>query len=178
MRLLAELRHPEVPEQPAPLLQRRAARGIVLREDRLLLLFTERYNDFSLPGGGVDEGEALDVALARELEEETGARNVRVIEPFGRIDELRPHWQPGFPFMAMQSYVYRCDIDAELGPARMEAYEQAAGMRPEWVRVVDAIAHNRDVVARGDAAMGLSIQREILLLERVQAELIEGRQAA
>ena len=76
MKLLQELIHPELATREGRALRRYAARGIVLREDRILLLFTERYNDFSLPGGGIDEGEDVAVALVRELEEETGARDV------------------------------------------------------------------------------------------------------
>lgn len=34
-----------------------ATRAIALREDMILLLYTERYDDFSLPGGGLDDVE-------------------------------------------------------------------------------------------------------------------------
>lgn len=178
MRVIADLRHPAVPKSPQRVLNRRAARGIVLRDGRLLLLYTERYNDFSLPGGGVDAHEELETALARELEEETGARNVRVLDAFGRVDELRPHWHPEYPFMAMKSFIYRCEIDAALGEARMESYERDAGMRVAWTGVEEAIAHNHAVMARGEASMGLSIQRETLVFERIRDELFAGRQVA
>lgn len=78
MRLIKKLVHPDVKTTTGAILTRRAARGIVLREKSILLLFTERYNDFSFPGGGVADGENLIDGLCRELEEETGARNVRV----------------------------------------------------------------------------------------------------
>lgn len=85
---------------------RRAARGIVFRKTSILLLFTERYNDFSFPGGGVAEGEDLIDGLRRELEEETVASNVRVRRNYGYIEELRPHWQPGFDLMNMTSHFF------------------------------------------------------------------------
>jgi 8-oxo-dGTP pyrophosphatase MutT (NUDIX family) len=78
----------------------------VLRQASILLLFTERYNDFSFPGGGVDPGEDLEVGLRRELEEETGTRNVRVQSHAGYIEEFRPHKRSGFDLMHMTSHFF------------------------------------------------------------------------
>ena len=63
MRLLKTAFHPEIsesdisPSSEYTLIERHAARAIVLRGSDILLLFTERYHDYSLPGGGIDEGE-------------------------------------------------------------------------------------------------------------------------
>ncbi|MFN4160281.1 MAG: NUDIX domain-containing protein [Gemmobacter sp.] len=145
MRLITKLVHPEAQARTGAVLTRRAARGIVVREASILLLFTERYNDFSFPGGGVPDAEDLTCGLCREMEEETGASNVRVGRNFGYIEELRPHWQPGFPLMHMTSHFFFCDIDPELRATRMETYETANGMRPVWMDLDAAIAHNRGV---------------------------------
>jgi 8-oxo-dGTP pyrophosphatase MutT (NUDIX family) len=177
MRLLFELVHPRYPAQPTAVLQRRAARGIVLRGRQLLLLYTARYNDYSLPGGGVDPGEDIRAALCRELEEETGARNVRVLAEFGRVDESRPH-RGEYDAMQMQSFVYRCAVDETLAAPRMESYEQANGMRPVWIDVDDAIAHNQGVIARAEQGMGLSIERETRLLRCIAGELLPREQGS
>ena len=63
MRLLKTAFHPEVsevdisPSSSLVLIERHAARAIVLKGEDILLLFTERYHDYSLPGGGIDDGE-------------------------------------------------------------------------------------------------------------------------
>ncbi len=85
MKLLKELIHPELSHREGRVLRRQAARGIVLRDDKLLLLFTERYNDFSLPGGGVDPDEDIQVALKREL------AAVRM-ESYEIANGMRPVW--------------------------------------------------------------------------------------
>lgn len=174
MRLITKLVHPDVKATTGAILTRRAARGIVLRETLILLLFTERYNDFSFPGGGVAEGEDLMDGLRRELEEETGASNVRVQRNYGYIEELRPHWQPGFALMNMTSHFYFCDIDPELRATKMEDYEKANGMRPIWVDLEEAIAHNRGVMQRREASMGMSIQRETFMLEEIVNDLTKA----
>lgn len=174
MRLIKKLIHPGVTSVTGAILTRRAARGIVLRERSILLLFTERYNDFSFPGGGVAEGEDLIDGLRRELEEETGASNVRVKRNYGYIEELRPHWKPGFDLMNMTSHFFFCDIDPELRATRMEDYEKANGMRPVWVDLDEAIAHNRGVMQRAEATMGMSIQRETFMLEELVNDLAKA----
>ncbi|MFN4185934.1 MAG: NUDIX hydrolase, partial [Hyphomonas sp.] len=156
MRLIKKLVHPDAEARTGAILTRRAARGIVMRETSILLLFTERYNDFSFPGGGVTEGEDLIDGLRRELEEETGASNVRVQRDYGYIEELRPHWQPGFDLMHMTSHFFFCDIDPNLRATKMEHYETANGMRPVWVRLDEALAQNRGVMQPREAKMGLS----------------------
>ncbi|MFN3635075.1 MAG: NUDIX hydrolase [Rhizobium rhizophilum] len=170
MRLIKKLIHPEVKAVTGAILTRRAARGIVLREQSILLLYTERYNDFSFPGGGVAEGEDLIDGLRRELEEETGAQNVRVQRNYGYIEETRPHRRGGYELMNMTSHFFLCDIDPELRTTKMEDYETANGMRPVWVDLDEAITHNRAVIDRREASMGLSIQRETFMLEELANE--------
>ncbi|MDR6990448.1 NUDIX domain-containing protein [Luteimonas sp. 3794] len=170
MRLIAELVHPALTTREGRVLRRHAARGIVQREGAILLLYTERYDDFSFPGGGVAEGEAPVAALHRELAEETGATRIRVLDAYGIVEEYRPDRSPDHDLMHMTSHFYVCAIDATLGDARMESYEQANGMRPVWVDLQAAIAHNRAVLQRADLRMGLSIHRETFMLEHVAAD--------
>lgn len=172
MKLLKELIHPELASREGRVLRRHAARGIVLREDKILLLFTERYNDFSLPGGGADQDEDIQVALARELEEETGARDVRVMEHYGFIEEYRPHWKPEYDLMHMTSHFFVCEVAPELADVRMESYEIANGMKPVWISVAEAMNHNRHVMACQEKTMGQSIQRETFMLEKISMDFL------
>ena len=54
----------------------RKVRGIVVKGDKVLLLSLNRnaHSRYSLPGGGIDDGENLKQAVKREVFEETGAR--------------------------------------------------------------------------------------------------------
>lgn len=169
MLISENLIHPQASLCPkARVLFRRAARGVAMRDEQILLLFTERYNDFSFPGGGIDEGEDIIAGLVREMEEETGARGVQVGHEFARVEEKRPHWNQEFDVLHMLSHFHFCEISGPLQAVRMESYEIANGMRPLWVSLKDAVAHNRSVMQRQETTMGLSIQRETLMLEHVQ----------
>lgn len=174
MKLLATIRPKSAEVRRGATLKRRASRGIILDGENILLLYTKRYNDFSFPGGGVDDHEDLIVGLHRELKEETGASNIRVLEEFGYIDEIRPHYRPEYAFMHMLSYFYQCEVDQRLGRAKMEHYEIANGMEPRWINTFEALEHNRKVIASNESTMGLSIERETMVLDMVARRYLNG----
>jgi hypothetical protein len=76
MRLLKTAIHPDIPPEDIlpgsnlTIVTRHAARGIVIKGESILLLYTQRYHDYSLPGGGIDN-----------------------IKAFARYDEYRPWYK-------------------------------------------------------------------------------------
>lgn len=172
MRHLHTAKHPEIEHlDTATIVQRQATRAIAVRGDKILLLYTARYEDYSLPGGGLDLGEDLIEGMVRELQEETGAKNIRDIKPFGVYEEFRPWYKDDADVMHMHSYCYTCHVDEELGEPNFEDYEIKNGMRAEWVNIHDAIAHNEKTMASSDK-QGLSIQRETYLLHLIAKEML------
>ncbi len=54
MRHLHTATHPDIEKlSNHSILQRKAARAIALEGEEILLLYTERYHDYTLPGGGL-----------------------------------------------------------------------------------------------------------------------------
>jgi len=51
-----------------------AAGGVVVRDGKVLLVHRPRYDDWTLPKGKLNPGEAFEDAALREVEEETGQR--------------------------------------------------------------------------------------------------------
>ena len=171
MRLLKSTIHTSLKSLGGTTFHRKAARAIVLDGADILLLYTERYQDYSLPGGGIEAHEDPIEGLIRELEEETGAQNIRDINPFGMFEEYRPWYKPEHDIIHMESYCYLCSVDRELGSTRFEDYEVNNGMRPLWINIHDAIAHNEQTIAQSDKK-GMSIERETFLLKRVVEECL------
>ena len=171
MQLLKSTIHPDISDISAKSFTRKATRAIVLNGDNILLLYTKRYHDYSLPGGGVDEGENITDGLIRELKEETGAHNVKNIEAFGLYEEYRPWYKSDFDIMHMLSYCYTCTIDKELLEPELESHEINNGMYPVWMNIHTAIAHNEETIAKSHKK-GLSIERETFLLKLIVSRLI------
>lgn len=165
-----------LPLQNKSVIKRDAARAIALDGDEILLMYTARYDDYSLPGGGMDAGETPEQAMIRELREETGARQIRDITPFGCFEEYRPWYRDGADVMHMLSYCFYCRVDRDLGTPTFEHYEINNGMRPVWVSLNHAIAHNKAVMANS-AKAGQSLIRETMLLEMIASQRLEQRHA-
>jgi ADP-ribose pyrophosphatase YjhB (NUDIX family) len=173
MRLIKTIIHKSLKNIEGRIYERRAARGIILKGSKILLLYTKRYNDYSFPGGGIEIEEDLIAGLERELAEETGAKKIEIIHEFGFIDEYRPPYKPEYDLIHMLSYFYVCKIDEILNQANLEDYEIANGMSSVWIDIHEAIRHNKEVISNQESSMGFSIERETLVLELVVRELIQ-----
>ncbi|WP_430411375.1 NUDIX domain-containing protein [Kordia sp.] len=129
-------------------------------------MYTERYEDYSLPGGGLNSGEDKIKGMMRELSEETGATAIRNIKPFGIYEEYRPWYKPDYDVQHMISYCYTCDINKELGKSNLESYEKKNGMKALWINIHEAIKHNKKTMATNDKK-GMSVERETFLLQLI-----------
>lgn len=163
--------HPEIKSlENQTVFTRLSTRCITIKGDDILLLYTKRYDDYSLPGGGLDMNEDKVEGMIRELSEETGAKGIKNIEPFGVYEEYRPWYKPDFDVQHMVSYCYTCKVDRELGTSNMESYELKNGMKAIWVNIHKAIEHNENTIAVSDKK-GMSIERETFLLKLVVKSL-------
>jgi len=97
MQILKTHYHPDIKTlENKTIFTRLATRSITLQGNSILLMYTERYEDYSLPGGGLDLNEDKIEGMIRELCEETGANNIKNIQPFGAYEEYRPWYKPDF----------------------------------------------------------------------------------
>lgn len=173
MRMIKSTIHPDIGPRESieekSVFKRLATRAIVLSGEMILMLYTERYDDYSLPGGGLDSGEDIKDGMIRELQEETGAQNIREVKEFGIYEEFRPWYKPEFDIMHMISYCFTCFADEDLGQTQLEHYEVSNGMTPKWINIHDAITHNEKTMASSEKK-GMSIERETYLLKLIREE--------
>jgi len=153
--------------------KRISARGIILDGENILLLYTKRYDDYSFPGGGINEGENLEDGVKREINEETGAKNIEILSEYGVYDEIKPIHKKNYDYVNMISHFFVCNIHKKLGKTNLEDYEINNGMDARWINIYEAIAHNKEVIKNQPETIGLFIDRELFMLELVAKELVE-----
>ena len=106
--------------RPVEVPARAAAGGVVVRleEGRVMVaLAVERGLDaYVLPKGHVDPGESVEEAARREIEEEVGVSNLRLLELLGvleRLDYDKQEWKTTHYFLFTTEQVDAMPTDVE-----------------------------------------------------------------
>ncbi len=108
------------PQEKAHLKVQKGARGIVLKEQDVLLLYYEHKDFYTLPGGGIQTGETPLEALKREVLEETGY-TVLDASPTLVLNET-------FADSRWQHHFFKCEIAAQKGSITLTPEEKAFGL--------------------------------------------------
>lgn len=141
MKILREIRHSEIvpgeiDKDPSEFSHRRAARAIVTDADgKVALLYVGKHQYHKLPGGGIEEGEAVIAALERELLEEIGC-TAEITGELGAIIEYRDAWN-----MMQTSYCYRA---TQVGKKQQPAFtdkELSEGFQIVWADTMAQAIH-------------------------------------
>ncbi|MDL2292050.1 NUDIX domain-containing protein [Acholeplasma sp. OttesenSCG-928-E16] len=120
--------------------KRKTVRGIIIKDDSCLLVYSKMFDDYMFPGGGIKKKESKKNALARELKEELGALKIKIKKPFGYIKEKRYSSKSDHLKIIQTSYYYICDI-LEFGNQNLEYVETIYGVKPIWIKIEEAIKH-------------------------------------
>ncbi len=112
--------------------ERKAARCILKREDKIALLHVQKFSYHKLPGVGMEGDETWEEALKRELREEIGSK-IEIEGKRGKIIEYMSH--------SGTKQVSHCHIaeEVESGSSEFTEKEIEEGFRPEWQTVGEAV---------------------------------------
>jgi len=153
-------------DMPGDYTVRHAARAVLLDEhNRIVLLRVGKHGYHKLPGGGVDAGESLAAALAREVQEEVGCALTTKAE-IGRTDE---YWELYKQFQ--QSFCFLANTQGELGHPDFTDEEKREGFALVWA---DSIEEAIDLLERDrpDDQAGRLIQKRDLLFMKTAHTLL------
>lgn len=125
------------------LFKRRAARAIIKRDNKYLLIHS-RYGDHKFPGGGIKNGEEIQDALVREVQEETGYIVIaESIKEYGQVLERRKGTYEDI--MEMESYYLICDVESKAVCRNLDEYEKEYDYQIAWMTLDEAIEKNKQV---------------------------------
>ena len=137
MKILCELTDKEVlgTEGYSHAQPRLTARAIVKKEDGLFaVMYAEKFNLYSLPGGGIEGDEDKISALRREILEETGCTCNR-IEELGCVLENRAHAD-----YTQQSFYYVVTTSGALQETELTEDERNNRTQVRWYTLDEVYA--------------------------------------
>jgi 8-oxo-dGTP pyrophosphatase MutT (NUDIX family) len=114
-----------------------SARGIIIKNDKVLLIYREKAGDkyYSIPGGKIEVGEKLEETVVREVLEETSI-NVKPLKYLGVFVGNDTHFE---------QHLFQCEYingEPKLGDAiekEIMSKDPTNFYRPEWVAIKDVI---------------------------------------
>ena len=122
---------------------RPSARGIIIKDGRLAMIHSLKYEYYKFPGGGIEENEDKKNALKREVLEETGLTVIsETIKEFGMVHRIQKgDYEDVF---IQDNYYYLCNVKDELREQKLDDYEKDEGFTLEYVTPDFAVKTNSE----------------------------------
>lgn len=148
--------------------KRYTVRGIMIKDKKVLMVYSHQFLDYTFPGGGINEGEDHIAALHRELNEEVGALEITNIRPYGYMEEKKFSLNSGKVYL-QTSFYYFVEINS-FGEQSLEENELIHGVEPMFVTIDEAIKQNLYALEAVEHKQGMKtvVPREIKVLESLR----------
>lgn len=151
--------------------KRIAVRGIIVRDEKILMIKTNR-GDYKLPGGGVNPSEDYISALKREITEETGYLVKSVGSFLGTIIERGLDDFEENHYFEMTSNYYLVEISDVYVGQNLDEYEKEEDFKANWVSIPEALETNIKVLSNNNIHNSW-VQREILSLKFINERILK-----
>lgn len=144
---------------------RPSVRGIILRNGKIAMVHSRKYNYYKFPGGGIEPGESHLDALIREVREESGLLVLlETIREYGLVPRKQKSDQiDQYDLFIQENFYYICDVSDTAAQQDLDEYEQEEQFTLEWVDPQRAIDVNRNQDHGNKSQMML--EREARVLE-------------
>ena len=119
---------------------RPSARGIIIKDGKLAMIHSIKYDYYKFPGGGIEKNEQKENALIREVLEETGLDVIpQTIKEYGMVHRIQKgDYEDVF---IQDNFYYLCDVEDNVHEQKLDDYEKEEKFTLEYVspkQVIDA----------------------------------------
>ena len=142
--------------------RRPSARAIIIKDGKIAMVYSKKYNYYKFPGGGIEATESMEDALIREVSEETGLCVIKnSIQEYGQVHRVQKGTKEDI--FIQDNYYFLCCVKEALGQQNLDKYEADEGFTLEFLEPQSAIDVNRET--KLDDFSQVMIEREALVLE-------------
>ena len=152
---------------------RNSARSIIIRDGKVAMVHSLKYDYFKFPGGGIEKGENPVEAMIRETREEAGLKVIpETVREYGYVHRIQRSDKDAAECFIQDNFYYLCEAENDSVSQDLDEYEANESYRLEYTDPATAIRKNRHVT---DSPYNRAMfEREALVLEHLQTEGLLG----
>lgn len=148
--------------------RRPSARAIILKDNKIALVYSNKEKYYKFPGGGIQDEEDKTEALIREVREEVGMNVIpESIREFGSVLRRQKSDNTENTIFEQENYYYFCDVSNQIENQQLDDYEKEAEFVLKIVDIATAIKMNSEYKSDNffDEIM---IKRELRVLQLIE----------
>ena len=107
---------------------RNSARSIVIKNQKVAMIHSLKYDYYKFPGGGIENGENPVDAMIRETREEAGLVIIPdSVKEYGYVHRIQRSDTDETECIIQDNYYYLCRTEANTLTQKLDAYEAEEG---------------------------------------------------
>jgi len=148
---------------------RNSARSIMIRDGKVAMIHSLKYDYYKFPGGGIENGESPLEAMIRETREEAGLIVIpESVKEYGFVHRIQRSDKDATECFIQDNFYYLCEAMDQVIAQQLDDYEAQESYRLEFVEPLAAISKNRNV--KNSPYNQVMFEREARVLEILIAE--------
>ena len=168
MRLLFEIDKKDY-EKCTQTLTRNSARSIIIRDGKIAMIHSLKYDYYKFPGGGINDGEDPVDAMIRETREEAGLIVIKEsVKEYGYVHRIQKSKLEKDTIFIQDNLYYLCSVEGERVAQELDDYEVEELFKLEYIDPQVAIDKNHET--RKTFSTPEMLEREERVLEMIISE--------
>ena len=149
--------------------QRDSARSIMIRNGKIAMIHSQKYDYYKFPGGGIEDGESPIEAMIRETQEEAGLIVIpETVKEYGYVHRIQKSDHNPSECFVQDNYYYLCDaVDGPVSQ-NLDDYEKAESYQLEYIDPASVMEKNRGV--KESPYNRMMFEREARVVEMLLSE--------